>query len=122
MSFSCRVGRARAKYLKRVSDDLDDQPLHPWRHRAFRGDSDHLETEEFAEGITELLTLANGMRTVVMCAEVLWWRCHRRLIADVLASLGIMVIHIRDAAVAERHRLDAPAHLVDGTLSYHPSI
>lgn len=89
-----------------------------WRHPAFRGYADHLLTEEFADGIVELLTLAYGLRTVIMCAEVLWWRCHRRLIADVLTTLGIRVIHIRDAVVSAPHQLTAPAHLVDGALSY----
>jgi uncharacterized protein (DUF488 family) len=89
-----------------------------WRHPAFRAYADHTATEEFADGLFELLMLAHGLRTAVMCAEVLWWRCHRRLIADVLASLGVPVLHIRDERVAEPHRLAAPARLVDGRLSY----
>jgi uncharacterized protein (DUF488 family) len=89
-----------------------------WRHPAFRGYADYLMTEEFADGITELLTVAYGLRTVIMCAELLWWRCHRRLIADVLTTLGIAVVHIRDATLTEPHQLTAPARLVDGALSY----
>ena len=89
-----------------------------WRHRAFRGYADHVASEEFADGLFELLMLAGGVRTVIMCAEVLWWRCHRRLIADVLASIGVPVVHIRDERSAEPHRLAAPAHLVAGQLSY----
>ena len=89
-----------------------------WRHPAFRGYADHILTEEFADGLVELVTLAYGLRTVVMCAELLWWRCHRRLIADVLTTLGITVIHIRDAMLTEPHRLTEPAHLVNGALSY----
>ena len=92
-----------------------------WRHPAFRGYADHVATEEFAEGLVELLTLAEGMRTAVMCAEVLWWRCHRRVIADVLASLGVPVVHIRDAAASEPHRLAPPARLVAGRLTYEDS-
>lgn len=89
-----------------------------WRHPAFRGYADHVASEEFADGLFELLMLAGGVRTVIMCAEVLWWRCHRRLIADVLASIGVPVVHIRDERSAEPHRLAAPAHLVGGRLSY----
>jgi len=89
-----------------------------WRHPAFRGYADYLMTEEFADGLIELLTLAYGLRTAIMCAELLWWRCHRRLIADVLTTLGIAVIHIRDATMAEPHRLTPPARLVAGALSY----
>jgi uncharacterized protein (DUF488 family) len=91
-----------------------------WRHPAFRGYADHMAGEEFAVGICELLTLAWGVRTAVMCAEILWWRCHRRMIADVLVSLRAQVVHIRDGKTAEMHRLRAPARLVRGALSYQP--
>jgi uncharacterized protein (DUF488 family) len=53
-----------------------------------------------------------------MCSEVLWWRCHRRLIADVLASLGVRVVHVLDAGTAQEHVLAAPARLVRGRLTY----
>lgn len=89
-----------------------------WRHSAFRAYADHVATEEFAAGLFELLMLARGLRTVVMCAEVLWWRCHRRLIADVLTSLGLTVIHIRDERTSELHRIASPARLVRGRLTY----
>jgi uncharacterized protein (DUF488 family) len=55
-----------------------------------------------------------------MCSEILWWRCHRRIIADVLVSLGARVIHIMDAKTAQTHRLRAPARLFRGMLSYLP--
>ena len=89
-----------------------------WRHAAFRAYADHMDTEEFAEGLFELLMLARGRRTAVMCAEVLWWRCHRRLIADVLVVLGLDVVHILAADKQEAHRLAPPARLVRGALSY----
>ena len=91
-----------------------------WRHPAFRGYADYLATEEFAGGLLELLVLAHGARTAVMCAELLWWRCHRRLIADVLVSLGLRVLHIRDQELLEQHRLAAPARLDRGVLTYAP--
>ena len=74
--------------------------------------------EEFAAGLFELLTLSGGLRTGVMCAEILWWRCHRRMIADVLVSLGVHVIHVMDVNTAQAHRLRAPARLVSGVLTY----
>jgi uncharacterized protein (DUF488 family) len=92
-----------------------------WRHPAFRAYADHMATEEFATGLNDLLAVAYGMRTVIMCAELLWWRCHRRLIADALLALGIEVIHLRDEHVAESHRLTAPAQLVGGVLTYSSS-
>jgi len=89
-----------------------------WRNEAFRGYADYTATEEFASGLFELLMLAHGLRTAIMCAEVLWWRCHRRIIADVLTSLGASVVHIRDASDSEVHRLASPARVVDGQLVY----
>jgi uncharacterized protein (DUF488 family) len=95
-----------------------DSPNTGWRHAAFRAYADHMETEEFADGLFELTMLARGRRTVVMCAEVLWWRCHRRLIADVLVVLGFDLVHILAADKQEAHRLALPARLVRGRLSY----
>lgn len=89
-----------------------------WRHTAFRGYADHVMSEEFEEGLTELLMIAYGLRTVIMCAEVLWWRCHRRIIADVLVALGIEVVDITDATHATPHVLAEPGRLVDGHLRY----
>ena len=89
-----------------------------WRHAAFRGYADHLASEEFADGLANLLTIAGGLRTAVMCAEMLWWQCHRRLIADVLVSLGYDVLHIQTGKPAEPHRLIEPARMIDGKLSY----
>jgi uncharacterized protein (DUF488 family) len=89
-----------------------------WRQSGFRAYADHLATEEFAVGLNELIMLARGLRTAVMCAELLWWRCHRRLIADVLTALGIEVIHLRDDGPGEPHQLRPPARLVRGRLTY----
>ena len=89
-----------------------------WTHPAFRAYADHIETEEFAEGLFELLMLAGGLRSAIMCAEVLWWRCHRRIIADVLVSLGLTVEHLMAPGKSEEHRLAPPGHLEGGRLSY----
>lgn len=97
-----------------------DSPNGGWTHPAFRGDADHTATEEFAEGLTDLLILSGGVRTAVMCAELLWWRCHRRIIGDVLVSLEYEVIHIRDAGFSEKHKLAPPGRVIDGELSYAP--
>ena len=91
-----------------------------WRHPAFRAYADHVMTETFAEGLFELTMIAFGARTAIMCAEVLWWRCHRRLIADVLTSLGVRVEHILGADKVEVHKLAPPARVVRGGLSYAP--
>ena len=95
-----------------------DSPNDGWRHPAFRGYADYIATEEFAAGLFELLLVARGLDTAIMCAEILWWRCHRRLIADVMSVLGWRVVHIYDASKAEEHQLAPPAYRVDGQLSY----
>lgn len=101
---------------------LDPQSVQTaWRHPAFRAYANHLATEEFAGGLFQVLNAAEGLRTTIMCAEILWWRCHRRLIADVMVSLGMRVDHIRDERVCEVHRLASPACLLDGRLSYGKS-
>ena len=89
-----------------------------WRNASFQAYADHLSSIEFAEGLAELLTLAADKRTALMCAEAVWWRCHRSLIADVLKLRGVEVIHIIDATHTTLHPYTTPAHIVDGQLSY----
>lgn len=95
-----------------------DSPNGAWRNASFRGYADHMASEEFARGMDELLALAAGRRTAIMCAEAPWWRCHRALIADQLCAVGIEVIHILDRTRSVAHPMTAPARLVRGALSY----
>jgi uncharacterized protein (DUF488 family) len=95
-----------------------DSPNSAWRNAAFRGYADHLASAEFAEGLQELLSVAVRRRTTLMCAEALWWRCHRALIADVLSVRGITVMHIMDATHSVVHSMTAPARIVQGELTY----
>src|SRR6267378_8620265 len=89
-----------------------------WKNSSFRAYADYMETEDFREGVEALLELAQKKRTAVMCAEALWWRCHRSLIADFLKAKGVQVIHILDARKTERHSYTSAARIVDGRLSY----
>lgn len=89
-----------------------------WRNRSFRGYADYMETAAFRDAVEHLETIARKGATVVMCAEALWWRCHRSLIADYLTARGIAVAHIVDAQQAQPHRYTKPARVVDGKLSY----
>jgi uncharacterized protein (DUF488 family) len=95
-----------------------DSPNDGWRNASFRGYADYLASAEFAEGLNELLALASARRTTIMCAEAVWWRCHRSLIADVLRVRGIEVIHILDATHSQMHPYTSPARIVDGRLTY----
>jgi len=74
-----------------------------WKNASFRAYADHMETEEFRKGVKDLLELAENGRTAVMCAEALWWRCHRRLISDYLKTEGHDVIHILDQNKTQEH-------------------
>jgi uncharacterized protein (DUF488 family) len=93
-------------------------PNTAWRNESFRGYADHVETEEFAAGLAEALELAARARTALMCAEVLWWRCHRALISDVLKVRGFEVVHILDEKKAVVHPYTSAATVIDGQLSY----
>jgi uncharacterized protein (DUF488 family) len=91
-----------------------------WRNEAFRGYADYMETPEFGAGIERLLELARRKRTAIMCAEAVWWRCHRALIADWLKAHGIKVRHVMDARKTEIHPYTSAARIRDGVLSYAP--
>ena len=93
-------------------------PNTAWRNASFQGYADYTATAGFAKGLAELLKLAASKRTALMCAEAVWWRCHRSIIADVLKLRGIEVIHIIDATHATVHPYTSPARIVDGRLSY----
>lgn len=68
-----------------------------WTHPAFRNYADYAMTATFQEGLARLLELGHGQRCAVMCSEAVWWRCHRRIIADYLLLRGETVLHIMDA-------------------------
>ena len=90
-----------------------------WRNEAFRGYADYMETEDFRKGIARLLCLVDEAGpTVIMCAEAVWWRCHRSLISDYLKSRGIEVMHILDASKVEPHPFTSAARFVNGELNY----
>src|SRR5579884_3433204 len=77
-----------------------------WRNASFRGYADHMETEEFRKGVETLLELAgNAGPVALMCAEAVWWRCHRALISDYLKARGVEVLHVRGADRARRAHL-----------------
>lgn len=89
-----------------------------WKNQSFRGYADHMETEEFQQGIERLMGISDAGRTAVMCAEALWWRCHRSLISDFLKARGVEVTHILDATKDQPHPYTSAARIVKGELSY----
>jgi uncharacterized protein (DUF488 family) len=90
-----------------------------WRNASFRGYADYMETEQFQRGIERLLDVAmEPGPTAIMCAEAVWWRCHRSLIADYLKARGVEVLHILGTNKVEPHPYTSAARIVNGELSY----
>jgi uncharacterized protein (DUF488 family) len=103
-----------------------------WRNEMFRGYADYMETESFRKGVEGLVDLAeksgptalpaSSTRSVagvaIMCAEAVWWRCHRSLISDYLKARGVEVLHILDLNKVQPHPFTSAARIVNGELSY----
>jgi uncharacterized protein (DUF488 family) len=77
-----------------------------------------METPAFEQGIKSLVEIARDHRCVIMCAEALWWKCHRSLISDHLKASGVEVTHILGAEKSEIHPYTPAAKIVEGKLSY----
>ena len=95
-----------------------DSPNGGWNVEAFRGYADYMASIEFATGVAALQALARQRTTAMMCAEGLWWRCHRRLISDVLTVHGWNVVHILPDGGVTTHELTPFAVLAAGSLTY----
>ena len=89
-----------------------------WRNESFRGYADYMETDAFREGIERLLAFAQTKGVAIMCAEAVWWKCHRSLISDFLKSSGVDVIHITSTTTNTPHPYTSAARIIDGKLSY----
>lgn len=88
-------------------------------HPAFRGYADYMATPEFAAALDHLMTERAGRRTAVMCAESVWWRCHRRLIADAVVLLhDTPVVHLFHDGRLRPHRPTPEARVENGVLVY----
>jgi uncharacterized protein (DUF488 family) len=90
-----------------------------WRNASFRNYADYATTDTFRVGLNRLCDLAADRRCAIMCAEALWWRCHRRIISDYLLAQGVPVVHIMGPGKTEPAILPTNAHRQsDGTLVY----
>src|SRR5512143_1377991 len=90
-----------------------------WENASFRGFADYMQTEEFEEGLRELVEAAKEGNTVIMCAEAVPWRCHRSLIGDALFARGIVVTDILSRSATKPHALK-PWAQVSGTKVIYP--
>lgn len=93
-----------------------------WRHIAFRGYADYMETVSFKEGINELEKIAMKQRTAYMCSEAVWWRCHRSMVSDYLKVHGWKVMHIMAIGKEDEHPYTSPARIVNEELSYENEV
>lgn len=89
-----------------------------WHHPAFRGYADYMETDEFKKEIQQLEQIAMQQRTVYMCSEAVWWRCHRSMVSDFLKVIGWTVMHIMVIGKNEAHPYTSPARIIEDKLVY----
>lgn len=99
----------------------EDSKNDAWRLDSFRGYADYMETDEFKSDIDKLENLASKYRTAYMCSEVLWWRCHRSLISDLLKVKGWEVLHIMNEKNTQEHPYTQAATVKNNQLSYKES-
>lgn len=99
-------------------EPLPDSPNTAWRNAGFRGYADYMATDDFAAGLMRLASMAKGLRTAIMCAEAVWWRCHRGLIADALRWAGFEVGHIMGPGALITHPYTKAARIEGGLLTY----
>lgn len=88
------------------------------RNISFRNYADYMLTNEFRQGVDTLLEIADHTRTAMMCAEAMFWRCHRRLVSDYLLTKGIVVQHIMPSGNLHAHTMTDDAKVVAGELTY----
>lgn len=91
-----------------------------WENASFRGYADYMQTAEFLENLAELIELAQKQRMAIMCAEALPWRCHRSLVADMLAVRGFQVEHIMSKNRAQPHEITSWAQVDGLRITYPP--
>ena len=98
---------------------LETSPNLFWENSSFRNYADYAMTEEFHKGLTELRELGHMRRLAIMCAEAVWWRCHRRIIADYLICADESVFHILGSGRAAQAQLTPGAiRQPDGSVIY----
>jgi uncharacterized protein (DUF488 family) len=107
--------KALGGYRKRL---FEESPNIALRNQSFRNYADYMLTAEFERAMAELLALAEGSRTAYMCAERVYFRCHRMLVSDWLVAHGHEVLHIDDEGPVKAHRMTAEARMIDGRLIY----
>ena len=107
--------KALGGYRKKIREESPHVAL---RNQSFRNYADYMLTTEFESAMAELIVLAERSRTAYMCAERVYFRCHRMLVSDWLLAHGHEVMHIDGTGPAKPHHLTADARVIDGELTY----
>ena len=89
-----------------------------WRNDSFQGYADYMETKDFEKAAAKLEAIALKQPTAYMCAEAVWWRCHRSMVSDYLKAKGWEVLHIMGTDKADEHPYTSPARVVGDRVSY----
>ncbi len=98
-----------------------DSPNTGWRNDSFRGYADYMQTPAFEAALDGLIEMARTTATAIMCAEAVWWRCHRSLVADALVVRGVDVLHVTSTAAPSPHQLNPMAQVAGGRITYRPA-
>jgi uncharacterized protein (DUF488 family) len=107
--------------LRGKSKKPEASPNAYWRVRSFQNYADYALTEPFAAGLAQLRKLGGGHRCAIMCAEAVWWRCHRRIITDYLLSKGDRVMHILGPGHVDEASLTPGAAVRDDGAVVYPA-
>lgn len=108
------------KNLGGLRKKVEDSKNTGWRNQSFRNYADYMQTDEFTEGIDDLMRIAKRKTSAIMCAEAVPWRCHRSLVGDALLVRGFKVLDIISEAEPKAHTLTSFAE-VDGTTITYPA-
>lgn len=115
------IGYRHAKNLGGLRHTHTDSINTAWKNSSFRGFADYMQTAEFAEGIEELIKIAQEKTVAIMCAEAVPWRCHRSLIGDALLARGMHVEDIYSMTSIKPHTLTPWAKVTGTTVTYPAS-
>ena len=104
--------------LRGKSHDVPPEVNGHWQNQSFHNYADYALSDEFAASLDELLELSCECRAAIMCAEAVWWRCHRRIIADYLIARGRTVLHLMGGGRVEPARMTRGAKVEHGSVLY----
>ncbi|MDP8993846.1 MAG: DUF488 domain-containing protein [Pseudomonadota bacterium] len=104
--------------LRKAARDMPPGVNGWWENRSFHNYADHALSDDFRRGLDRLIALGRERRVAMMCSEAVWWRCHRRIVADWLLARGEAVFHLMGRDRVEPARLSGGARVAEGRVTY----